>query len=124
MKSGVAFLAIALIASIGCGDEQTKETARSLTGGDPDRGKLAIQEHGCGACHTIPGVEDASATVGPSLDQITSKNFIGGVLNNTPANMARWLKDPPAVSPKTAMPNLGLNDSEVRDVASYLYTIR
>jgi cytochrome c len=122
MRNALFGLACAVLA--GCGEEQIKESARSLTGGDPDHGRIVIEEYGCGACHTIPGVQDASATVGPSLDQITSKNFIGGVLNNTPANMVRWLKDPPAVSPKTAMPNLGLKDSELRDVASYLYTIR
>jgi cytochrome c1 len=38
--------------------------------------------------------------------------------------MARWLKDPPAVDPKTAMPNVGATDDEVRDISAYLYTLR
>jgi len=28
----------------------------------------------------------------------------GGVVRNTPENLIRWVKDPPAIDPKTAMP--------------------
>jgi cytochrome c len=46
------------------------------------------------------------------------------VLVNTPENMRRWLKDPPAVDPKTAMPNVGASDEDIRDLAAFLYTLR
>jgi cytochrome c1 len=36
----------------------------------------------------------------------------------------RWVKNPPAVEPGTAMPDLGLNDGQAYDIAAYLYTLR
>ena len=95
-----------------------------MTGGDPGRGRDAIQSYGCGSCHTIPGIDGANALVGPSLEKVGSRTYIGGVLLNTPENLFRWIKDPPAVDPKTAMPNLGVTDDAVRDIASYLYTLK
>lgn len=97
--------------------------AVAATGGDPARGRAAILAHGCAACHTIPGVP-GDANVGPPLARVGGRAYLGGVLVNTPANMTAWLKDPPGVDPKTAMPNLGLPDADVTDIACYLYTLR
>jgi hypothetical protein len=36
----------------------------------------------------------------------------------------KWIQDPPAVDDKTAMPKLGVKESDARDIASYLYTLR
>ena len=35
--------------------------AAEMTGGNPVRGKKALQQYGCVACHTIPGVRNADA---------------------------------------------------------------
>jgi len=107
----------------GCNDEK-KQAAHAMTGGDPDHGANAIYSYGCASCHTIPGIRGANALVGPPLTQIGGRMYIGGVLPNTPENMIRWLKDPPAVDAKTAMPNLHIADSDARDIASYLYTLQ
>lgn len=95
-----------------------------MTGGDPARGELAIRQYGCSACHTIPGVEGAKALVGPTLDRVASRLYIGGVMPNTPDNMIRWIQDPQGVDRLTAMPNLSVTDSDARDIAGYLYTLR
>jgi hypothetical protein len=50
--------------------------------------------------------------------------YIGGVLPNTPENMLRWLQNPPAMDPLTAMPNMGVTEADARDMAGYLYTLR
>jgi hypothetical protein len=50
--------------------------------------------------------------------------YIGGVLPNTRESMVRWIMNPPEVDPRTAMPNLGVDESEARDIASFLYTLR
>ncbi|HZI19996.1 MAG TPA: hypothetical protein VEY09_15535 [Pyrinomonadaceae bacterium] len=55
---------------------------------------------------------------------MAQRSYIAGVLTNSPDNMIRWLRDPPAVDHLTAMPRLGLTEQEARDVASYLYTLR
>jgi cytochrome c1 len=50
--------------------------------------------------------------------------YIAGRLQNTPENLARWIKDPKGVDDKTAMPNLGLDDQDARDIAAFLYDQR
>lgn len=94
------------------------------TGGDPDRGKVLIAAYHCGACHTVPGITGAQGVVAPPLTQFALRTFIGGEVPNTPANLVRWIQDPRQIEPKTAMPKLGLDESEARDVAAYLYTLR
>ena len=118
-------LLILTVAAAGCGKPVREREADgiALTGGDPRRGIGEIRRHGCPTCHTIPGVP-GDANVGPPLDRVGSRVYLGGVLVNTPANMQKWLKDPPAVDPRTAMPNVGLSDDDARDVAAYLYTLR
>ncbi len=122
-KHSSCLLAVALSALAGCGDD-VNESATALTGGDPGKGRVAIERIGCPSCHTIPRIRGANALVGPPLDRIASRTYIAGVLGNSPENMMRWLHDPPAVDPRTAMPNLHLSDTDVRDIASFLYTLR
>jgi cytochrome c2 len=121
------FICLAILAAAvlcGCRGEKARAKARELTGGDPGRGMQAIENNGCAACHTISGIPGADALVGPSLSDLHGRNYIGGVLENTPANLVKWLKNPPAQSPRTAMPNLHLTDEQARDIASYLYTLK
>lgn len=121
-RSLVAFVALAAAACDRPTGDQTDYAAR-VTGGDPGRGRELVVRLGCATCHTIPGVS-GDANVGPPLARVGSRVYLGGVLLNTPENMARWIKDPPAVDPKTAMPNVGATDDEVRDVSAYLYSLR
>jgi cytochrome c2 len=106
-----------------CNRDAMREAAE-LTGGNSLRGQAAIRQHGCPSCHTIPGVPGAYGLVGPPLGGIASRVYIAGVLQNTPANMIRWIQAPRAVDERTAMPNLGVTESEARDIAGYLYTLK
>ncbi|HET6805114.1 MAG TPA: c-type cytochrome [Frateuria sp.] len=92
--------------------------------GNPARGQRLIRQYNCGSCHTIPGVYGAHGEVAPPLYWFSRRSFIAGELPNTPANLQRWLLDPPAVEPGTAMPRLGLKPDEARDIAAYLSTLR
>src|SRR3954471_4258872 len=85
VKTAVLFLALTFLASgtSGCSQNNRATRARQMTGGDPKRGKALISVVGCSACHTIPGVRDARALVGPPLDQIALRSYIGGTLKNT-----------------------------------------
>lgn len=94
-----------------------------MAGGDFERGKSAILRRGCPACHTIPGIAGAEGLVGPPLTRIASRVYLAGVLPNTPENLVRWLQDPPAVHPRTAMPNMGIPEQEARDITAYLLTL-
>jgi cytochrome c2 len=96
----------------------------SLTrGGRAERGKVWIQEYGCGGCHEIPGIPGARARVGPPLGGVATRLFVAGVTPNQPSNLIAWIQDPPAVDSATAMPDVGLNRAQARDVAAYLYTL-
>ncbi|MDB4883126.1 MAG: hypothetical protein JWL95_1892 [Gemmatimonadetes bacterium] len=104
--------------------ESNASEAAAMTGGDPARGPDLMRKYGCQTCHTIPGVVGANGLVGPPLSGIASRSYIGGVLPNAPDNMLRWIRDPRAVDPLTAMPNTGVTPSDARHIAAYLYTLR
>ena len=90
-------------------------------GGDPIRGKLLVGRYSCGACHQMPGIEEADGLVGPPLATFSRRTMIAGLLPNTPSNLVLWLRHPQAVTPGNAMPDLGLTDAQARDIAAYLY---
>jgi cytochrome c len=91
--------------------------------GSPDLGKTAIRKYGCGSCHTIPGVKGADALVGPPLVHFRRRSFIAGQLANTEANLRRWITDPQAVEPGTAMPKLDVTPEDARNIAAYLESL-
>lgn len=80
--------------------------------------------YGCASCHVIPGVAGARGMVGPSLEGIASRVYLGGQLPNTPENMMLWVREPQKVSPGTAMPDLGVTEEDGRDMVAYLYTLK
>ena len=99
-------------------------TAAGLTTGDPAAGKRMIRKYGCGSCHTIDDVKGANGLVGPPLNGIGRRLYLGGVITNSPDNMARWIYDPPAIDSLTVMPKTGVTLDEARDIAAYLYTLK
>jgi cytochrome c2 len=124
VRGGWLGVLVALLIGLASCNREVERTAAVMTGGKPGIGKQVMQQYGCGSCHTIPGIPRANTLVGPSLEHIASRMYIAGVLPNTPANMLRWLQNPPAVDPLTAMPNLGVTEADARDMAGYLYTLR
>lgn len=67
----------------------------------------------CVACHSVGGV---GGSVGPALDGVGSRM--------TSAELDRWLADPPAVKPGTAMPNLNLPDATRAELVGWLSGLR
>src|SRR5690242_14437922 len=115
------FIAVTCVLSA-CDESPNPQVA--ITGGDPNKGKAAIRTYGCASCHTIPGVYGADALVGPPLDHVASRSYIGGVVQNTPQNLIDWVQNPRAIDSKTAMPNVHVSESDAKDIASFLYTLR
>lgn len=95
----------------------------AVAGGDPGLGRAALAQYGCGSCHTIPGVRQATGKAGPPLDNWARRGFIAGALVNTPESLILWIMDPQAVEPGTVMPNLGVREADARHIAAYLYTL-
>jgi cytochrome c len=112
-----------VICLCGCSDD-AQHIAEVTTGGNVHRGAAAIERYGCGSCHVIPGISGAQGRVGSSLDGIADRIYIAGVLQNTPENMVRWIRNPKAVDEKTIMPNLGVTQRDAADIAGYLYTLK
>jgi cytochrome c2 len=118
--SGALAVAIALNGSAA----YAAEPAWAVPGGNAERGTQRIAQYGCPACHTIPGVKNANGNVGPPLARIGDRTYIAGMLRNTPANLVRWIREPQAVIPGNAMPDMGVSEADARDIAAYLYTLR
>jgi cytochrome c2 len=91
--------------------------------GNPERGRALIRRHGCGGCHIVPGVGIATGNVGPRLDRMNDRIYVGGVLPNTPTNLIQWIAHPKRVDPRTAMPDLNVREADARDIAAYLYEL-
>lgn len=113
-----------LLSSCSSGQPASYRQAARQTGGDPVKGIYAIEYYGCGSCHAIKGIPKANGLVGPSLNGIAMRMYVAGVLQNTPANMERWIQNPKRVNPNTAMPYLGVTSNDARNITSYLYTLK
>jgi cytochrome c2 len=118
------FLALLPPALLLCACAQPAKAPADLGPGNPERGAVLLVREACGACHMIPGIQEATGEVGPPLTGMAKRTIIAGMLPNTPDNMARWLRDPQAVVPGNAMPNVGLSEQQARDMAAYLATLR
>ncbi len=116
--AGAAGLAI-----VACGG-QPRTGAALEASAHADLGREAISYYGCGACHTISGVPNALGVAAPPLAHFSRRGYIAGRLLNTPENLKRWIEDPQAVEPGTAMPNLGVTSEDAHNIAAYLHSLR
>lgn len=92
--------------------------------GKAQEGAQLFARGACVGCHTIQGTP-AQAKIGPDLTHVGSRLTIGaGMLDNTPENLARWLRDPQEVKPGNQMPNLRLKESEVEALVAYLRNLK
>ena len=114
-----AGLCLALLA--GCGKD---EAPKQVSGGDPLKGQRLMAQYQCAACHTIPEVPGPDGNAGPPLEQFGLRSYIAGGIPNTQQNLTRWLDNPQAMKPGTAMPDLGVSPEEARHMAAYLLTLR
>jgi cytochrome c oxidase assembly factor CtaG/cytochrome c2 len=119
-RYGVWMVLLVTVGLSGC-DQDGARSSWALSGAHAERGPALMKSHGCAACHTIPGMENARGQVGPPLVQFGRRAFIAGVLSNNPDNLVKWLRSPQSVIPGNAMPNTGLTEEDARDIAAYLY---
>jgi nitric oxide reductase subunit C len=67
----------------------------------------------CIACHTLGG---QGGDVGPALDGVGDRM--------TQDELEVWLENPGEVRPGTTMPDLPLNESQIRELSAFLSTLR
>ena len=121
-----ALLVVAAVLGVMINQHRTRaeqrERAEALTGGSAQRGAVLYAAKGCGGCHTLKGA--STALVGPPLDGVAERAVIAGVLENSPDNLAHWIRDPQGVVPGNAMPNLPMSDQDAKDISAYLYSAK
>jgi mono/diheme cytochrome c family protein len=88
----------------------------ALEGASAQEGKRLFEERGCRGCHAVAADERSVTARVPHLAGIGSKV--------TARWLDRWLADPKAYNPDTAMPKLELTDAERHAVVAYLLTLQ
>ena len=78
-----------------------------------DPGRPAMFDQVCVACHAVGG---QGGQVGPALDGVGTRR--------PPADLDRWLKDPPAYKPGTLMPKLDMTDAQRKEFVTWLSTLK
>jgi len=87
-------------------------------------GSQAFMQGGCIACHTVRGTI-AQGVLGPDLTHVGSRRRIAaGILDNTPENLERWIRNPRAVKPGALMVVPELDDETVRRIVAYLQSLK
>jgi putative membrane protein len=116
---GIAALTLAVLL-VGC------QPADEPGGGESTiaRGREAVEDYGCIACHVIEGHRAPQGRVGPSLHDVTERQTLAGELPNTPENLVRWIQDPQGVDPGNLMPDLEVTDRDAQAIARYLESLR
>lgn len=93
---------------------------------DPQRqGQQLFESNTCVSCHTIQGTP-AQGEVGPDLTHLASRSIIaGGVLDNTPENLQRWVQHAGDVKRGALMPNFNtLSDQQAQALTAYLESLQ
>ncbi len=88
--------------------------------GSAERGRVALHQHACQTCHTIPGVVGSNRQIGPPLAGFARRTLIAGKLPNTRDNLVAWIRAPQRIDPASAMPSMGVSQGDALDMAAYL----
>lgn len=128
MKRVLVLLALFFVA---CGRSEAPAPAAGGSGSpqpavsSAERGVQLAAQHGCNVCHVVPGVEGAQGSLGPSLAGIGGrKTLSSGRVENTSANLAKYIQNPAAVDPQSSMPALGIPAENAQAIADYLLTLK
>ncbi|HEX6257670.1 MAG TPA: c-type cytochrome [Euzebyales bacterium] len=116
---GIAGWALLVVIVAACTAPATR--SQQVGAGEPEIGRRLISDYGCVSCHVVPGVAaEEPAYVGPPLEHWGQRSYIAGALTNNQQNLVRWIVDPQAVEPGTAMPDLDVSEQDATNIAAYL----
>jgi len=115
-RSCLAMVLTAAVLLAGCGSDRPPPGVQ----GDPQRGKIALTQYACHSCHVVPGVAGSQVYVGRPLDDLSKRRYIAGKVSNNQANLVRFIRDPQALDPGSAMPTLGVSERDALDISAYL----
>jgi len=106
--------------------KQAAANSTATRAGDPEAGRQIFLNGSCVACHYIEGTKAQGRVAPRELTRFASYPTIAQVdgFENNAENLTKWLRDPQAVKPGTAMPNLNLKAQEIADLVAYLQTLK
>lgn len=83
-------------------------------------GARLFAANGCGGCHTVAGLSDA--TIGPDLTHLAERTSLGaGMQKRTHANLVRFIREAPRVKPGARMPAYPqLSNDDAATIARWL----
>jgi cytochrome c oxidase subunit 2 len=101
------------------------EFANLLDDPETARGRDVFRNNACVGCHLITGV--SGGRVGPELTHIASKPNIAGVPGLSPVNpenLKKWISNPAANKPGTAMPLVPLSEQDLDAIVKFLAVLK
>lgn len=91
---------------------------------DQQRAGQQVFQQACASCHAVRGTQ-ARGVLGPDLTHFGSRKTIGAnTMENTPENLARWIRNPQEVKPGNKMPNLNLDQARIDQLVAYLMNLK
>ena len=103
--------------------------AQRLPAAPPDnalaaRGRALFEASACANCHTVRGTH-ALGMLAPDLTHLMSRRTLAaGALENTPANLAAWIRNPQAAKPGATMPASALPAADIQALVAWLTTLK
>ena len=98
--------------------------AAQPTGGLEAQGAQVFQRSACIGCHTVAGT-NAAGTTGPNLTHVGSRlTLAAGLIDNTPENLANWIRNPQAIKPGALMPAGLISEEDLPAVVAYLESLK
>ena len=88
------------------------------------RGRAIFEASPCANCHTVRGTQ-ALGMLAPDLTHLMSRRTLAaGALENNPANLAAWIRNPKAAKPGATMPASSLPASDIQALVAWLMTLK
>jgi cytochrome c oxidase subunit 2 len=87
-------------------------------------GQQVFVREACSGCHEVEGTE-ANGHVGPTLTHFgTRASIASATLENTPANLRRWIAHPHRVKPGNLMPRIPMSTRDLDALVAYLESLK
>jgi cytochrome c oxidase subunit 2 len=105
---------------------QQQPAATPAEGSPGAAGLQVFLNRGCTQCHNIDAINEIEqrAFNGPDLTHFMDRGVIAGAYKEySIENLKTWLANPPNEKPGSYMPNLGLTQQEIDDLAEFLETL-
>lgn len=96
----------------------------ALQGPELISGQKLFMSKTCANCHRINGTS-AQGTTGPDLTHLAGRStLLAGLINNNVENLERFIRDPQKIKPESRMPEFLLDDTTIKAIATYLYSLK